>query len=115
MRSILTQLNKTQGVWGSMIVGRDGILIAADFSVEAQEAQMAAIASQMLVAVDGALKRIGMGNFKRFVIGGSDNKLVIVNAGQTILMVLLKRDVNMGLVNLDIKQATDALISNSKL
>ena len=25
MRTILAELNKTQGIWGSMVVGRDGI------------------------------------------------------------------------------------------
>ncbi len=67
MKAILAQLNKTPGVWGSLIAGRDGIVIASDFSVETPESQVGAIASQILVALDGALKRIKMGEFKRFI------------------------------------------------
>ncbi|MEI6231660.1 MAG: roadblock/LC7 domain-containing protein [Planctomycetota bacterium] len=115
MRAILAQLNKTQGVWGSMVVGRDGIIIASDFSIDVSEQQMGAIASQILVALDGALKRIKLGEFKRFMIGGSENKLALINVGQTILVVLLRRDVNMGLVNVDIKTAADAVAKNSRL
>lgn len=115
MRSILSQLNKTQGVWGSLIVGRDGLVIASDFSVDAEEASMGAIASQILAALDSALKRIDMGSFKRFLIGGSDNKLALIDAGQTILIVLMRRDVNMGLANVEIKQAADAIALNSKM
>src|ERR1700709_2271748 len=98
MRAILAQLNKTQGVWGSMVVGRDGIVVASDFSMEGQETQIGAISSQILVALDGALKRIKMGEFKRFMIGGSENKLALINVGQTILIVMLRREVNMGMV-----------------
>src|SRR5437016_822857 len=98
-----------------MIVGRDGIVIASDFSVEANEMHMGAIASQILVALDSALKRIKMGDFKRFMIGGSERKLAMVNAGPTILIVLMRRDVNMGLLNVDIKNAVDAIAQNSKI
>ncbi len=115
MRAILAQLNKTQGVWGSMVVGRDGILIASDFSIEAQEMQIGAISSQILVALDGALKRIKMGGFKRFMIGGSENKLALINVGQTILVVLLRRDANMGLINVEIKNAVEAVAKNSRM
>ena len=113
MRAILAQLNKTQGIWGSMVVGRDGIVIASDFSIEVLESQIGAISSQILVALDGALKRIKMGEFKRFMIGGSENKLALINAGKTILVVLLRRDANMGLVNVEIKNAVDAVANNS--
>lgn len=115
MRAILANLNKTQGIWGSMIVGRDGIVIASDFSIEVQESQIGAISSQILVALDGALKRIKMGEFKRFLIGGSENKLALINVGQTILIVMLRREVNMGLVNVEIKNAVDEVAKNSRI
>ncbi|HLX60726.1 MAG TPA: roadblock/LC7 domain-containing protein [Planctomycetota bacterium] len=115
MRDILTNLNKAQGVWGSMLVGRDGIVIASDFSTDVQEQQMGAISSQILVALDGALKRIQMGGFKRFLIGGSENKLALIDAGQSILIVLMRRDVNMGLVNVEIKNALDLVAKGSRI
>lgn len=115
MRAILAELNKTQGVWGSMVAGRDGIVIASDFSIDVQESQIGAISSQILVALDGALKRIKMGEFKRFMIGGSENKLALINVGQTILIVLMRRDVNMGLANIEIKNAVEAVAKNSRM
>jgi predicted regulator of Ras-like GTPase activity (Roadblock/LC7/MglB family) len=115
MRDILTQLNKSPGVWGSMIVGRDGIVIASDFSVETQEQQMGAVSSQILVALDGALKRIQMGGFKRFMIGGSENRMALIEAGHTILIVLMRRDVNMGMVNVEIKTALEAVAKGSRM
>lgn len=115
MRSILAKLNKTQGVGGCMISGRDGLVIASDFANDISDAQVGAISSQMLVALDGALKRIKLGEFKRFLIGGSENKLAMITVSQVILIVLMRRDANMGLINVEIKNACDAIATNVRL
>jgi predicted regulator of Ras-like GTPase activity (Roadblock/LC7/MglB family) len=115
VRTILSKLNKTSGVRGSMIVNRDGIVVASDFSVELQEGSLGAVSSSILSALEGALKRIDMGRFSRFVITGSENKVAMVDAGQAILLVLLNRDLNMGMVNVDIKEAASAIKEKSKM
>jgi uncharacterized protein len=115
LKTILGKLNKTNGIRGSMIVNRDGIVVASDFSVDGQEASVGAVASSILSALEGALKRIDMGKFSRFVITGSENKVAMVDAGQAILLVLLNRDVNMGLVNVEIRDAAAAVKEKSKM
>jgi len=115
MRDILSRLNKTNGIRGSMIVNRDGIVVASDFSDDIGETGVGAVASSILSALEGALKRIKMGRFARFIITGAENKVAMVDAGQTILLVLLNRDVNMGLVNLEIKDAAAAVREKSKM
>jgi predicted regulator of Ras-like GTPase activity (Roadblock/LC7/MglB family) len=115
VKTILGKLNKTSGIRGSMIVNRDGIVVASDFSVELQETSIGAVASSILSALEGALKRIQMGRFTRFVITGSENKVAMVDAGQAILLVLLNRDVNMGMVNVEIKEAAAAVKEKSKM
>ena len=115
MRAILAKLNKTQGVRGSMIVNRDGIVVASDFSVDVDETSIGAMSSSILAAMEGALKRVNMGRFTRFLITGSENKVAMVSAGQTILLVLLNRDLNMGMVNVDIKEAAVQIIEKSKM
>jgi uncharacterized protein len=115
VRDILGKLNKTNGVRGSMIVNRDGIVVASDFAIDIQETSIGAVASSILAALESALKRIQMGRFSRFIITGSENKLAMVDAGQAILLVLLNRDVNMGMVNLEIKDAAAAVREKSKM
>ena len=115
MKEILAKLNKTQGVRGSMVVNRDGIVVASDFSVDADEAGMGAVTSSILASLESALKRISMGRFQRFVITGNENKVAVVDAGQAILVVLLQQEVNMGMVNVDIKDAAAAVLANSKI
>jgi len=115
VREILGKLNKVNGIRGSMVVNRDGIVVASDFSVDADEAGMGAVTSSILAALDGALKRINMGKFTRFIITGSENKIAVISAGQAVLLVLLQTDVNMGLVNVEIKEAAEAVRANSKM
>ncbi len=115
MKDILAKLNKTNGVRGSMVVNRDGIVVHSDFSVEIQEKSVGAVSSSILAALEGALKRIDMGKFTRFVITGSEGKVAMVNAGQTILLVLLQPDINVGMVNVDIKEAAAAVLERSKM
>jgi hypothetical protein len=115
VRDILAKLNKTSGVRGCMIVNRDGIVAASDLAEEADEAGIGAMTSHILAALEGALKRVQLGRFGRFVITGSEGKVAIVDAGQALLLVLLQRDVNMGMVNVDIKDAAAAIAQKSKL
>lgn len=115
MRSILAKLNKTQGVRGSMVVNRDGIVVASEFSFDADEAGIGAIASSILAALDGAVKRIQLGKLKRFTLAGSECKMLIVDAGPALLLVVLQRDVNMGLVNFEIKEAANQVVEKAKM
>jgi len=115
VKNILSQLNKTQGVWGSMVAGRDGLVIASDFATEVSEDQVGAISSQLLAALDGALKRIQLGDFKRFLIGGSENKMALIALSQVILIVMMKRDANMGLINVEIRRAMDEIAKSVRM
>ena len=115
MRNILAKLNKTNGIRGCMVVNRDGIVAASDLSIEADETGIGAVTSTILAALEGALKRVHLGRFGRFVITGSEGKIAVVDAGQPVLLVLLNRDVNMGMVNVEIKEAAAAVMAKSKM
>jgi len=105
MSDILDHLNRIEGVKGSMVVGRDGILIASDFADEINEDAVAAVSSTILSSLDGALKRLAMGQFKRFVITGSNAKVVLMKGSNTLVLVLLKKDINLGLIGVEIREA----------
>jgi len=115
MHAILTQLNKTQGVKGSMVVNRDGIVVAGEFADEIDETSMGAIASSILAALEGAVKRINLGKLTRFVIQGNEAKVAIVDTGPALLLVLLHRDANMGLINMEIKVASQQVVEQAKM
>ncbi|MBN1810055.1 MAG: roadblock/LC7 domain-containing protein [Planctomycetes bacterium] len=105
MGDILDRLNRIEGVKGSMVVGRDGIVVASDFADFINEDAVAAVSSAILSSLDGALKRLEMGGFKRFVITGSDAKIVLMKGRNTLVLVLLRKDINLGFVGVEIREA----------
>lgn len=109
MSDVLENLNRIQGVQGSMVVGRDGILIASDFADQVDEDAVGAVSSQILTNLEGALKRMKMGQFKRFVITGGEAKIVLMRGVSTLVLVLLKKDVNIGLVGVDLREAVEEI------
>ena len=105
MRDTLVELNKLRGVQGCLLVGRDGILIASDLKVDVNDEAIGAVASSVLAAVGRALERMELGGFKRYVISGKSARIAMYRVGPTILMLLLDKDANLGLITLEIRDA----------
>lgn len=109
MYAILNDLNKVEGVHGSLVMGKDGIVVAADLGTDADENEVAAVGSQILSSLQAALKRMNMGTFKRFVVTGREGKIIIADAEKTLLVALLDLDANMGLAGVEIREAVKAI------
>lgn len=107
MYEILNNLNKIEGVHGSLIMGKDGLVIAADLGTDADENAVAAVGSQIMNSLEGALRRMEMGSFKMSVVTGRDGKIMLAAADSVIVVVLLDLDANMGLAGVEIKAAVE--------
>ncbi|MCZ7644771.1 MAG: roadblock/LC7 domain-containing protein [Planctomycetota bacterium] len=115
MQSILSKLNKVSGVRGCMVVNKDGIVAASEFGIDVDENGIGAVASSILAALEAAVKRIKLGNLKRFLVTGDENKIAIVDTGPALLLVLLQRDANMGLINVELDDAAAAVVEQAKM
>ena len=98
-------MNKIEGVNGSLLIGKDGIVVAADLGTETDENAVAAVGSQILSSLQGALNRMGMGDFRRFIITGSNGKVIMADASSVLLILLLDLDTNIGLAGVEVRQA----------
>jgi hypothetical protein len=115
MREILQRLNKTPGLRGSMVINRDGIVVASDFSVELDETTLGALSSSVLAAIETAVSRLKLGKLARFVVKGNEGQVAIVDAGGALLVVLFQRNVNFGLVNVEIQTAVKEIGRRARL
>jgi predicted regulator of Ras-like GTPase activity (Roadblock/LC7/MglB family) len=94
MKDVLTSLNKEVGVKGSMIVTRDGVVVAAEIPSPLNSDQVAAIASNSIQRVNSALRGLGAKNFSRYLFSSSYGKMIFTETGDAYLVVVLDKHIN---------------------
>jgi predicted regulator of Ras-like GTPase activity (Roadblock/LC7/MglB family) len=109
MYEILNELNKTAGINGSMVVGQDGIVIAADMNTELQEDAVGALASSIVSTVKSSLERLSNEGLKQITVEADKGKLFLTDVGLGILAVTTESQVNVGMVRLEIKNAAEKI------
>jgi len=105
MYNILSDLNKTTGVQGSMIVGSDGIIIAADLDSQYEDETVGALSASIVSNVGKAMERLRSESPSQIMVEANHGKLFLADAGVGILTVITEKNVNIGLVRLEIKNA----------
>jgi predicted regulator of Ras-like GTPase activity (Roadblock/LC7/MglB family) len=109
MYDTLAQLNKTTGVTGSMLVGNDGIVIAADLDEKSDDEVLGALASSIAATVRKSTGVMGSEDFSQITVEADDQKIFLTDAGIGTLVVTTESRVNIGLVRLEIRNAVGTL------
>ena len=109
MYQVLSELNKTPGVTGSMVVGNDGIVIASDLEAGSEGETVGALAASINSNIQKSLDRLDSSPPSQVTIEASDAKLFVSDAGIGLLVVTAEKDVNIGLIRLEIKHALGKL------
>ena len=109
MYQVLSDLNKTPGVTGSMVVGGDGIVIAADLKTGFEGETVGALAASITSNIKKSLDRLETQPWSQVTIEADDGKLFFTDAERGILVVTTEKAVNIGLVRLEIKNAVSKL------
>ena len=109
MYQVLSDLNKTSGITGSMMVGGDGIVIAADLDNSFDGDTIGALAASITSNIQKSLDRLQTEPLKQVTIEADNGKLFFADAGIGILVVTTERQVNIGLIRLEIKNAIGKL------
>lgn len=113
MYDVLSDLNKTTGITGSMVVGNDGIVIAADLDESFESETIGALAASITSNIQKSLDRLQTNPLKQVTIEADDGKLFFSDAGLGILVVTTEKSVNIGLIRLEIKNAISKLKVNA--
>jgi uncharacterized protein len=109
MYQVLSDLNKTPGVTGSMVVGNDGIVIAADMASGFEGETVGALAASITSNIQKSLDRLDTTPWAQVTIEADDAKLFFTEAKLGILVVTTEKVVNIGLIRLEIRNAIDKL------
>ncbi len=113
MYDVLNELNKTTGITGSMVVGHDGIVIAADLDESFEGDTIGALAASITANIQKSLDRLKTTPLKQVTIEADEGKLFFTDAGLGILVVTTEKSVNIGLIRLEIKNAISKLKVNA--
>lgn len=113
MYEVLNELNKTSGITGSMVVGKDGIVIAADLDERFEGETIGALAASISSNIQKSLERLESSPLKQVTIEADEGKLFFTEADMGILVVTTEQNVNIGLIRLEIKNAINRLKINA--
>jgi hypothetical protein len=109
MYQVLEELNKTSGITGSMIVGKDGIVIAADLDTSFEEETVGALAASITSNIQKSMDRLQQAPLAQVTIEAKSGKLFFSEAKIGLLVVTAEDDVNIGLIRLEIKNAVNKI------
>lgn len=109
MYDVLSELNRTPGITGSMVVGNDGIVIAADLEAGMEPETVGALAASISTSVQKSLDRLQTSPLSQVTIEAENAKLFFSDAGLGILVVTTEKDINVGLIRLEIRNAVSKL------
>ncbi|MFC1475203.1 roadblock/LC7 domain-containing protein, partial [Candidatus Zixiibacteriota bacterium] len=100
------------GITGSMVVGNDGIVIAADLDESFESETIGALAASITTNIQKSLDRLQTTPLKQVTIEADEGKLFFTDAEMGILVVTTEKNINIGLVRLEIKNAITKLKVN---
>lgn len=115
MNSVLKKINRINGVKGSLLVNREGMIVLSEVTEGIEETGIAALASSIFVTIENALQRLTMGDLTRFSITGERGRIVLINIrGGLVLTIITRKDINMGLLKVELEKSAEELIQMMK-
>lgn len=111
MEKILRRITKIHGVRGAVLVGADGFVIASDLAEGLDGQSLGAVAASVADSVRNAAARLDQGALTRFVMNGSKASVVLHVVDDAILLTMVRKGANMGMVLVELKGCLDELRS----
>jgi predicted regulator of Ras-like GTPase activity (Roadblock/LC7/MglB family) len=115
VKAILEELNGTIGARGSLIVSRDGLLIAADVSPDVDVARLSALGAAILSDVAKSLQVAGLSGLAQCEVAAEQGKAILVAAGPAYLLVLLGPRIELGPGSVEIRSAARRVAKAAEL
>jgi len=105
----LETINRTKGVLGSAVVGSDGIVIAAEMADPGRTDLISALAASLADTGARVSEACGTGAVEQILLEGESGKVLILQINLGTLVVLTAANVNVGLVRVEMRQASKAI------
>ncbi|MEM5793765.1 MAG: roadblock/LC7 domain-containing protein [Candidatus Aenigmatarchaeota archaeon] len=111
LEKILKEMKKIEGVRGSLIANREGLLVVSYLPAELDARLLAALAATLVKVSSMTAERLGMGTFTHTVVKASQGYYVCFPIDtEMILACLLEKDVNLGLVLVRMEESIKEIV-----
>lgn len=105
MERILSELNRVPGIQGSLIVGKDGIVILSDISDEIDEEEVSALAGSLILAAEKISKKLEQGELKSITLETNKSRWFIQRINIGFLLAIADANSNLGLLRIELRDA----------
>jgi hypothetical protein len=105
MKSVLQTLNLEVGIKGSLVVTRDGLVVHQEIGPPLNPEVVGPVASDAIKNINGALRQAGSKEFQKFVFTSSFGKMIFHETGESYLVVVLDKAINLEMTMLAISSA----------
>lgn len=106
MRRIVEDLIRIDGVIGSILVGKDGLVVISTLMEDDDAEVLGAMSAAVFGEIDKATKRIGVGTLVDTIIDAENGSILMLENRDLILVVVTRRMVNLGLVKMEMRRAS---------
>lgn len=107
MKSILAELNETITARGSIVMMKDGMLVASDVREGVDVDRLAALGAAIVTEVGLTMGATEDASFTQIEIAAEQGKVILVEAGPTYLLVLLGARLEIGPGSIEIRSAAN--------
>ena len=97
--SLLVDIDNINGIMGSIIVGRDGLVIANTMPSEVDKDLVGALTSSLFTKIDGEAKKLKKGNLKRLTVETAVGTYILTEIEMGTLVVFTKENQKVNLNN----------------
>jgi predicted regulator of Ras-like GTPase activity (Roadblock/LC7/MglB family) len=115
VKAILRNLNETISARGSLVVARDGMLVAAEVREGVDVDRLSALGAALVTELGASLKRAGLTEFSHVEVAAEHGKILLAEAGPTYLMVLVGARLEIGPGSIEIQSAANRLARAANL
>lgn len=102
MIEILNDLNQVAGVKGSMVVTRDGMVVASALGDELEEETVAAVSSAMIQSAVRGMDRLGLEQLNRLIVTASWGRMVFVDLEIAFLVAITSQQMRLDAILIEI-------------
>ena len=102
MKEYLTRLNECVGIRGSLVITRDGVIVASSMGDELEQETIGALASSVLNALIGPGASPWVGEVSRFTLTARHGRLIFEIMKSLVLVVATDKDIDLDITQLEI-------------